>query len=301
MSVAIRAFAGSIFRALPRLLCTCSLAARRTPPFPSPSKHVTLASNRQVSRTIIIGDVHGCLDELQDLLATCQYDRTNTRVVLVGDLVNKGPKSAECVQFVRTQGFSCVRGNHDDAALWAWERRETERRDGGTAIGDGKYAYTDQFSAEDVAFLRGLPHTILIPDEELLVVHAGLVPRVPLEEQEPACMYKMRNLIEREGTASGTEEEGKDGVWNVGAYTATAAAKRGTAWAAEWRPDAETLPGVSHIVFGHDAKRRLQQHAHATGLDTGACYGGELSALVLPGRHIVSVPARRVYTKPAGS
>ena len=50
------------------------------------------------------------------------------RVVLVGDRVNKGPRSAECVRFVRTSGFACVRGNHDDAALFAWERRQAERR-----------------------------------------------------------------------------------------------------------------------------------------------------------------------------
>lgn len=87
--------------------------------------HATLSPDSSKSRTIIVGDIHGCLDELIDVLAACSHDVTNDRVVLVGDLVNKGPKSAECVRFAREHGFTSVRGNHDDAALFAWERRRS--------------------------------------------------------------------------------------------------------------------------------------------------------------------------------
>ena len=73
---------------------------------------------------------------------------------------------------------------------------------------------------------------------------------------------------------------------------------RGTAWAQHWVPDAANFPCIQHVVFGHDAKRKLQQHPHATGLDTGCCYGGQLTALILPEQRLVSVPARRVYTEP---
>lgn len=54
--------------------------------------------------------MHGCLDELQALLEKAQYDRQKDSVVLVGDLVNKGPKSAETVRYAREQGFYSVRG-----------------------------------------------------------------------------------------------------------------------------------------------------------------------------------------------
>lgn len=118
-------------------------------------------------------------------------------------------------------------------------------------------------------------------------MHAGIVPGVPLAEQEPVNMYTMRNLIRSHGDGSGAwEARDKPG--------------EGCAWAAEWAPDSVAFPGVRHICFGHDAKRGLQRHPHTTGIDTGACYGNQLSALVLPERRLFSVPARRVYTAPAG-
>ena len=69
------------------------------------------------TRLIIIGDVHGCLDELKLLLKQCNYKKEHDKIILVGDLVNKGPSSAGVVKFVREIGATSVRGNHDDAAL----------------------------------------------------------------------------------------------------------------------------------------------------------------------------------------
>jgi Calcineurin-like phosphoesterase len=69
------------------------------------------------SRLIIVGDVHGCLDELKSLLHLCSYCEENDKLIFVGDLVNKGPSSAGVVKFVRSIGAQCVRGNHDDSAL----------------------------------------------------------------------------------------------------------------------------------------------------------------------------------------
>lgn len=79
----------------------------------------------------------------------------------------------------------------------------------------------------------------------------------------------------------------------------TERAKEGVPWAQAWKPG-PTGMGVRHVIFGHDAKRGLQQHEHATGLDTGACYGKRLTALVLPEWRIVSVDSKRVYEQPAG-
>lgn len=65
---------------------------------------------------MIVGDVHGCHEELLQLLDKCGAD-ANTTVILVGDLVNKGPFSAEVVSYARKNGVLSVRGNHDEALL----------------------------------------------------------------------------------------------------------------------------------------------------------------------------------------
>ena len=255
-----------------RGLCACVLPQATRPGV----VHATLSAEAQRARTIVVGDVHGCLLELQELLAKCDFSPERDSVVLVGDLVNKGPSSVEVVAYARTRGLHCVRGNHDEAALAQWEMRDAARRRGETPAATDKYAYTDEFSAEDVRFLRELPYTLALPHENAIVVHAGLVPGVDLSEQRPNDMTRMRNLLPT-----------SDGGWDA------AEKGKGVAWAAEWK-------GPTHVIFGHDAKRRLQKCAHATGLDTGCCYGGELSALILPEHQLVSVAAKREYAPKMG-
>ncbi len=88
---------------------------------PKPSNYHRLISDEEsktISRLIVIGDVHGCLNELKLLLQQCEYSyHNNDRVLLLGDLVNKGPYSAEVIQFARENNFFSIRGNHDDFAL----------------------------------------------------------------------------------------------------------------------------------------------------------------------------------------
>ena len=276
-----------------------SSGSKPQPPRPArpvqvpPCVHATLPSDQERPRTIIVGDIHGCLEELVDLLRLCEYDEATCRVVLVGDLVNKGPLSAECVAFARASGFACVRGNHDDAALFAWERRQKALQDGESPpAADAKYAYTDKFTRADVDFLKELPYTLHLPSEATLVVHAGLVPGMALSEQPLLGMYTMRDVLRVNDDAE------PDALWQ---WTPK---HEGEAWASIWGPEAARALGVGpvrQVVFGHDARRGLQECAHAVGLDTGCCYGKRLSALVLPERRFVSVEARRIYSKPASS
>jgi len=88
-------------------------------------------------RIIFVGDVHGCFDELQELLEIAQRDPARDTVVLLGDMVRKGPKSVEVVRWARENGALAVRGNHDDAVLAMSLRRGkySEARGDGWAKG----------------------------------------------------------------------------------------------------------------------------------------------------------------------
>jgi bis(5'-nucleosyl)-tetraphosphatase (symmetrical) len=138
-------------------------------------------------------------------------------------------------------------------------------------------------SAADIDLIRKMPFTISIPQYKSIVVHAGLVPGVELDRQNPADMVTMRNLLKKET---------KDAC---AAYDARETDTEGAAaWASVWA-------GPAHVYFGHDAKRRLQRHPFATGLDTGCVYGDRLTAAILqPGAPptLVHVPARSQYSVP---
>jgi diadenosine tetraphosphatase ApaH/serine/threonine PP2A family protein phosphatase len=217
-----------------------------------------------MQRTFVIGDVHGCAQELEDLLAACAHTRGD-RLIMVGDLVAKGPDSRGVLALLRQVGASAVRGNHDQAVL-RWH--DPIVRGVAPARGPHHLKVARQLSAEDWDQLTRLPLYLRVPEHALLVVHAGLVPGVALEAQSPDLVMNMRTL-RPDGTGSRRPEDGE-------------------LWGARW-------PGPELVVFGHHATAGLQRHPHAIGIDTGCVYGGKLTAYVLPDDRFVSVPARNVY------
>jgi predicted phosphodiesterase len=216
-----------------------------------------------MTRTIFIGDVHGCPDELDALLAECGW-HPGDRVVLVGDLVAKGPDSAGVVQRARERGMLAVKGNHDAHVLRWHAGRMPEHKKPKTE----HRQVLDTLSDADWNFLKALPLYLRFPEYNVLVVHGGVVPGVPLEEQKPELLLNLRSITSK-GKPS---KKMADGV----------------PWASLWQ-------GPERIIFGHDALRGLQQHPHAIGLDSGCVYGGQLTAYVLPEARFYSVQAKRVY------
>ena len=114
---------------------------------------------------------------------------------------------------------------------------------------------------DDFTFLQQLPYTISIPSKRALIVHAGLVPGVPLECQSLENLTHMRNI---------TQEDYFSGRGLVG----SSKVDQGEAWASLW-------PGPDHVYFGHDARRGLQLWPFATGLDTGCLYGNVLTGVFI--------------------
>lgn len=238
-----------------------------------------MADKRGAMRTIIIGDVHGCLDELVRLVRTCGGVR-ESRLVLVGDLVAKGPDSLGVLQWAREAGALAVLGNHDDHLLKLQPGGVHARGEvgGKKKVRPGLERLAATLTPLDWAWLAGLPlwRSFAIGEaavsEPVLVVHAGLVPGVPLAKQDRHHFLTLRSITD-DGQPSNRIE--------------------GMPWGEMWR-------GPEHVVHGHDAVRGLQQNAHATGLDTGCVYGRQLTALIWPEKRLVSVPARREYAPVTG-
>lgn len=152
--------------------------------------HVTLERQQlKPGRLIIIGDVHGCAQELRLLLAKLHYNSNNDNLVFAGDLVNKGPDSVGVLELYCSLHAYAVRGNHDDAALAQYNNHVH-----GRPVKE-QFAWVRSLTSEQVRALGQTPFSISIPDYSTLVVHAGLVPHVPLQEQQLADLYKMRNLV----------------------------------------------------------------------------------------------------------
>lgn len=221
--------------------------------------HIDISSSVIADRAVfVIGDIHGCLDEMCELMDKACSIEKNSLFILVGDLVNKGPYSVGVVRKLREMGTSvyAVRGNHDEGAL----------REVASYTNDPKYHIPERYNwikdlnDEDVDFMSALPYTISIPCLNTLIVHGGLVPGTPLEVQRLNDLTNMRNVID---TGDPFDSDGLIGYNKL---------DKGVAWVDMW-------PGPEHVYFGHDAKRKLQRGSFATGLDTGCCYGGKLTGV----------------------
>lgn len=212
-------------------------------------------------RTIVVGDIHGCFDELLVLLGQVAFGADDV-LVSVGDLVDRGPKSEDVLRYFRdTPGAFSVVGNHDrrlagsvrGTSQPAWSQRQTLN-----AIDRSKHA-------DWATFLESLPAVIRTP--HAIVTHARLDPERPVEQQEPYFTCAV-------GGASVQIELNEAGV---------------PPWVAA---RARELP----VCVGHVSYRAVELVSGMFyALDTGAAAGGSLTAVIFPGGRIVQVKVSRDY------
>src|SRR4051812_12216500 len=229
-----------------------------------------------MGRTLIVGDVHGCAGELGSLLEALAPG-ADDQVLFVGDLVARGPDSRGVLALYRAVRGRSVLGNHEARLIEARRARTQGHKRPRLAPPD--YALLHQLSEADWALLEGLPLRWPLPEHDAVIVHAGVAPELPVEEQDAWTLTHVRSL-----DAAGRPSERHDGEL----------------WAARYHSG-------PHIVFGHNSRVGLQLQPRATGLDTGCVYGGRLSALVLESgetvpediflrrEHVKAVPAARSY------
>mmetsp|Transcript_16590 Transcript_16590/g.29044 ORF Transcript_16590/g.29044 Transcript_16590/m.29044 type:complete len:344 (-) Transcript_16590:207-1238(-) len=277
--------------------------------------HYVLTEDQINSREVfVIGDVHGCYDEqrkLVDLATESAKARNNKDVLIiyVGDLLNKGPESVKSLRMAMEMKSLCVRGNHEESAMLALQKyRQAMNEHYGSdphepVIIPEQYQWTLELTQDEIDWIMEMPMSISIPSYNICIVHAGIVPGVPLREQHLPNLLRMRDVIPldeyEQHPNSNSNSPSHSPIYSASfKYT-----KFSQSWALVYSTMAATQKEhtLPMIIFGHDAPRRLQRFPFAVGLDSGCVYGGELSGVFLSNvSNVIKVAAARQYVKPSG-
>ena len=244
-------------------------------------------------RKIIVGDIHGCLEEFEDLLTLIKLQSTD-HLFLIGDLIDRGPDSAgvvkKCAQLPQICSVTLILGNHEEKLL-----RYLRHLHDKTGI-EHQMKGTSEFpqlihalTAEEHAFLEGAFYSF--QSEAITLVHGGVSKRLKFPfpatykvgthttKNYPGLelLTKIRYLTPDGKFVSLNEEGPEDAYW------------------------AEVYDGsYGHVYFGHQPfmQETPKEFSHATGLDTGCVYGGWLSAVIIENgnKRYVSVKAKEAYS-----
>ena len=214
-------------------------------------------------RLIAIGDIHGCHQEFADLLDKLHLERED-RLILLGDLVNRGPDSSKVIDLAREHKATALLGNHELRLL---KYRRT---------GDKKFLKEHDLEtarslrAEDWAFLEMMPLTFEERELNTVFVHGGFLPNIPWQRQGADVVTRIQVV-----TADGEPAKRADDP-------------EAPAWADLWM-------GPPFVIYGHTPRREIYKLKWSVGIDTGCVMGGLLTACVLPEKRFIQVKARSAY------
>ena len=232
----------------------------------------------------VIGDVHGCADELEELLGTLGYvaeadawrHPDGRKAVFVGDLVDRGPRIPDVLRIVMRMMAAgtalAVPGNHDIKLMRKLGGRDVQITHGLQDSLVQLEAETPEFRSQVADFIDSLVSHYVLDDGKLVVAHAGLK-----EEMQGRGSGKVRDFTLYGETTGETDEFGLPIRYN---------------WAAEYR-------GQAMVVYGHTPVPDAEWLNRTINVDTGCVFGGRLTALRYPEKELVSVAARRTYAEPA--
>jgi diadenosine tetraphosphatase ApaH/serine/threonine PP2A family protein phosphatase len=217
-------------------------------------------------RLIAIGDIHGCAREFEDLLEKLAL-RAGDRVILLGDLINRGPDSAGVLALARRHAELSLLGNHELRLL-------NYRKTGDpTHLKKADYDTLKQLGPRDWAYLSAMPLTFHDRRDDIVLVHGGFLPDQPWREQPARVVTRIQN-IDRQGNPRKRSE-----------------APDCPHWSSHWR-------GPPFVIYGHTSRSKVLRRKWSLGIDTGCAMGGRLTACVLPDLELVQVKARETYYQP---
>ncbi len=241
----------------------------------------------------IIGDIHGCFEELKELLLKLGYSvdsasgfkfgegyrvshPNNRKAIFVGDLVDRGPNSPAVLRLAMSMTEAgtgiCVPGNHDIKLVRKLSGKDVQMKHGLAETMQQLEKETPEFREHVREFLDGLVSHYVFDNGQLVVAHAGMK-----EEYQGRGSGKVREFALFGETTGETDEFGLPVRFN---------------WAEEYR-------GKALVVYGHTPVPEPEWLNRTINIDTGCVFGGVLSALRYPEKEIEAVPALRQYAEPA--
>lgn len=228
----------------------------------------------------IVGDIHGCAAELETLLGKLGYTDgvhpDGRTAVFVGDLVDRGPDSPgvlrRVMSMVKSGNALCVPGNHENKYGRFLKGRKVQHTHGLAETVEQMDGESEEFRAEVREFIDSLVSHYVLDGGRLVVCHAGLP-----EKYHGRTSGRVRSHALYGDTTGETDEFGLPVRYP---------------WAEDYR-------GRAAVVYGHTPVPEATWLNNTICLDTGAVFGGRLTALRWPEREIVDVPAERVWYEPA--
>jgi protein phosphatase len=240
----------------------------------------------------IIGDIHGCFDELVELLAKLGYaveaqandngapsylvtPPEGRKIIFLGDLVDRGPKIPEvlalAMSMVQAGTAWCVPGKHDIKLMRKLRGKDVQITHGLADSLEQLEKHGPEFSKQVGDFIDALVSHYVLDDGKLVVAHAGMK-----EEMQGRGSGKVRDFAMYGETTGETDEFGLPVRYN---------------WAAEYR-------GKAMVVYGHTPVPQSDWLNRTINIDNGCVFGGSLTALRYPEKEIVSVAAKATYAQP---
>jgi serine/threonine protein phosphatase 1 len=214
-------------------------------------------------RLIAVGDIHGCHIEFSELLAQLELV-PGDRLVLLGDLVNRGPDSKKVLEIARSVGATSLLGNHELRLL---KFRKS---------GDKKYMKEhdietfEKLGPEDWSYLEAMLLTYEEPELNMVFVHGGFLPTIPWRRQ-PAEVITRIQVVDADGNPRKRADSPDSPPW------------------------ADLWGGPPFVVYGHTPRPEIYKLKWSMGIDTGCVMGGSLTAYILPERRILQVKAKQRY------
>jgi serine/threonine protein phosphatase 1 len=214
-------------------------------------------------RLIAIGDIHGCHQEFAELLSRLALTKED-RIVLLGDLVNRGPDSARVIDLAREHHCSALLGNHELRLLKF--RRSGDKK----YVKEGDMETFQRLRPSDWAYLDTMALTFEEPELNMVFVHGGFLPSEPWQKQSAEIVTRIQ-VIDRDGRPAKRADNPDAPPW------------------------ADLWSGPPMVVYGHTPRPEVYRLKWSVGIDTGCVLGGYLTAFELPEKRFIQVKARQRY------